>query len=82
MAQPYQELRQLSKEDLIRQYDRIAPSTMEGLAFIREQIARRDMEEYGQQVDKMTQQIRLMTGIILVLTFINVGAVIWSVLGG
>ena len=39
MAQPYQELRQLSKDDLIRQYDRIAPSTLVGLAFIREEIA-------------------------------------------
>ena len=71
MSHLYYELRALSKDDLIRQYDQIAPSTVPGLAFVREELARREFEEQNQRMITMTDQIRRMTRLITWLTVAN-----------
>ncbi len=75
----YADLRRLSKEDLMREYDRIALTTQIDLRFIREEIARRDFEEQNQGIRKMTHRIQVLTTIITGLTLVNVAAVVWGV---
>ena len=76
MAHSYHELRELSREALVREYDRVAPSTVFGLSFLRDEVARRDFEEQNAQLVAMTRHIRLMTAVITVLTMVNVVAVV------
>jgi hypothetical protein len=78
MAGSYEELRKLTKEQLIQEYDKRARSTQIGLDFLREEIARRDAEEQTVQMLRMTAQMRTMTIVIMVFTIINVIAVIVS----
>ena len=71
MAHLYSELRALSRDDLIRQYDQMAPRTEPGLAFVREELGRREFEEQNQRMITMTDQIRRMTRLITWLTVAN-----------
>jgi hypothetical protein len=45
MADLFRELLDMSRDDLEQEYDRRAPSMEVGLSFIREELARRDMQE-------------------------------------
>ncbi|MCZ7673804.1 MAG: hypothetical protein M5U34_45140 [Chloroflexi bacterium] len=80
MAESYEELRKLTKEQLIQKYDSLAKSTQIGLNFLRDEIARRDAEEQTAQMIQVNNQMRNMTIIITVFTIINVIAVIISLL--
>ncbi len=81
MTHSYREFRELTKDELVREYDRLATSTQPGLSFIREELARREFEEQNQRMLKMTHQMRVMTIVITVLTFLNVALVAWVLLG-
>ena len=81
MAHSYRELRELTTDELVREYDRVAGSTLLGLSFIREELARREFEEQNQRMLKMTHQMRVMTLVITVLTVLNVALVAWVLLG-
>ncbi|SFH52286.1 hypothetical protein [Ensifer sp. OV372] len=79
MADSYEPLRKKSKEILVREHDDKATSTQLGLGFYREEIARREAEEQSQIILNFTKQMRdmtiaitVMTGVVLVLTIINV----------
>lgn len=74
----YQELRKLSKDQLIQEYDNKAVHTEPGLDFYKEEIARRDAEEQTKQMMRINNQMRIMTIIITILTIINVIAVFIS----
>ena len=52
-------------------YDGTAQHTEIGLAFIREEIARRDAVEQTATIGRLSRQMRDMTIVILVLTAIN-----------
>jgi hypothetical protein len=83
MAYLYSELRALSKGDLIRQYDQLAPRAEPGLAFVREELARREFEEQNQRMITMTDQISRMTRLITWLTVANtifVALTLWRTL--
>ncbi|MGK9282002.1 hypothetical protein [Sinorhizobium meliloti] len=79
MADSYEQLRKKSKEVLVREHDDKAQSTQLGLGFYREEIARREAEEQSQIILNFTKQMRdmtiaitVMTGLVLVLTIINI----------
>lgn len=79
MVESYKKLRETSKDTLIQQYDAVATHTTPGLNYYRDEIARRDAEEQSQVILKFTKQMRdmtvaitVMTGLVLVLTVINV----------
>jgi hypothetical protein len=79
MAQTFEDLRNTSTEELKNRYDQIAGSTIVGLSFYREEIARRDAEaqnqlmlDFTKQVRDMTVAITVMTAVVLVLTILNV----------
>ncbi len=78
MAETYEQLRDLTREQLVKEYDKIAKNTQIGLNFLREEIARRDAEEQTAQMLTMTRQMRTLTVVIAVLTVINVIAVFLS----
>jgi len=82
MAHLYGELRALSIEQLKEEYDRLAPSTQAGLSFIREEIARRELDEYNKRIESMTHHIKVMTVIITILTAVNVVAVLLALKSG
>ncbi|MDE3809966.1 hypothetical protein I7I49_06690 [Sinorhizobium meliloti] len=79
MADSYEQLRKKSKEVLVREHDDKAQSAQLGLGFYREEIARREAEEQSQIILNFTKQMRdmtiaitVMTGLVLVLTVINI----------
>lgn len=81
MAHPYGQLRQLTKEALIAEYDRIAQhSDPVGFTFLRDELFRRELQEQNARLERMTGQIRLLTIVITVLTLISTVAVAWEVL--
>lgn len=45
MAYSYENLRKLSRHELIQEHDRVAQRTEVGLNFFREELSRRDFEE-------------------------------------
>ena len=76
MAHSFAEWRQLSRDELIREYDHRAPLTEIGIAYIRDEILRRDVEEHTERMVGMTREVRTLTRWITLLTLINTGAVI------
>ena len=68
----YKELREMPIDDLVKLYDRTAPSSDVGVAFIREEIARRDAEEQTREITKATKTMKKLTWVIVALTLINV----------
>jgi len=71
----YEELEAMSLEELKNTYDRLSRTTVKGLGFYREEIARRESKEMEKQMQAMTRQVRNMTIAILALTVVNVVAV-------
>jgi hypothetical protein len=63
-------------DELIREYNRLAPHIEVGIAFIRVEILRRDLEEQTERMMRMTREVRSLTRWIAVLTVVNTGAVI------
>jgi hypothetical protein len=78
LAHTLAELRALSPEALEQEHDRHAKTSIEGLAYIRDEIVRRDTEAQANRIEKMTSQMRWVTGAITVLTIANTAAVIWA----
>ena len=68
----YKTLSELSDEDLIRQYDKIAESTSVGLNYYTEEIARRRNEKSNKLMIRLTLWITIMTAIMLLSTIVNV----------
>ena len=72
MANSFQKLRELSKEDLIKRYDQKAKSTSAGLSFLADEIQRRESQELNEEIVKLTAQMRNLTIAITFLTIVNV----------
>jgi hypothetical protein len=72
VAQSYQDLRKLSKEEVIELYNRTAPNVQLGLAFFRDELAHREVDEQNQRLIKMTRGIWVMTFVITLATILNV----------
>lgn len=70
-AKTFADLRQMSREELIRKYDGISQGTSVGLDFYREEIARRDAEEATETILVLTRQMRNMTVAVVLLTVLN-----------
>ena len=79
MASTYKELRRLSEDQLVQQYDDMARSTQIGLDFLREEIARRTTEKQTEQTLAATRQMRTLTIVIGILTLVNVITVVIQV---
>ena len=81
MADLFRELLGKSRDDLEQEYDRRAQSTEVGLSFIREELARRDMQEHTDRIERLTGRVYRLTWAIAVLTLVNAVAVVWMIFG-
>ncbi len=68
----YAKLRELTTERLVQLYDETAKTTVLGLDFLRQELARREAAEQTKAISLMTKQMRDLTVVITVLTVINV----------
>lgn len=71
-AKKFAELKAMSLEELISQYDRDTPHVVLGLNFIREEIARREAEAQTERMLNLTRHVRDMTVTITVMTLVVV----------
>jgi hypothetical protein len=86
MKRTWASLQQLSRDDLIAEYDREAKNVGSwSVAFIRDEIFQRDREAQGARMEKMTSEmaqltnvIRWLTVLVTVLTAISTYVVIAS----
>ena len=77
----FEELRELSREELIALYDQEAKHVPLNLNLIKEEIWRRDADESNQRLKQMTSQMRWLTWVITIFTVISTisaGAVLYS----
>lgn len=72
MADKYAEVQALTLEQLKARYDQIAQSTVVGLGFYREEIARREAEAQNGRMLAFTKQMRDMTIAIMAMTAVNI----------
>ena len=72
----YDELKNLSLDELKDEYDLLSTSTIAGLAFYREEISRREAEITNSEMASMTKNIHHMTIAISLMTLVNVVAVV------
>jgi hypothetical protein len=80
LADSLQELRALSTDELIARYDRLAPSTMEGLAFLRDEINRRDQDVVTQEMLRLTREMHRMTQVTTAATVIALVVAVGSLI--
>ena len=66
------ELRELSDEELIKEHDRIAPSTNVGVIYYLEELARRDQARQAASMLRYTSWVMAMTFVITVATIVQV----------
>jgi len=66
----WNDIKDLSEDDLIEHFDKT--STYEGKAFYRDEIMRRSNERTNQEMLNYTKQIKRMTLLMLIFTFISV----------
>ena len=72
MSMKYNDLVNLTDEELIKQYDKAAEHTSVGLNYYTEEIARRRTEKSDDLMIKLTKWITIMTAIMLLSTIANV----------
>ena len=82
MAMSYSEVCRLTKDELIELYDQIAPNTVVGLEFIKQEIWRRDSDRLSGSMEEMTSRIQWLTKVITILTVVNVVVVIAGTIRG
>ena len=71
MARLFTEMRQMSTDELIREYDTVAKHTTgEGLLFIRDEIFQRELAEQGNRMEQLTNQMAWLTKMICWLTVV------------
>jgi sugar phosphate isomerase/epimerase len=72
MAFSLAELRRLSDEDLAKRHDEIAAHSPEGTWTIRDELSRREARRLEERMVRLTEQMRLWTVMVAVLTLVNV----------
>jgi hypothetical protein len=81
MALSFSDQRRVSRDESIREYDRLAEHAVPSVAFIRDELFRRDLVEQNDRMEQMTREmarltnlIRWLTVLITVLTAISTAA--------
>jgi hypothetical protein len=76
MSHPLQELRSLSREDLIHRHDQLAQNTFVGIDYYLAELARRDAAEQTAEIVRLTRIVAILTAVITVLTAASLLAVL------
>lgn len=72
MSESLRELRLLSDDELIKRHDEHAQHTQVGINHYLAELSRRDLDRQTQAMLRYTWWITIMTGVMLLLTLINV----------
>ena len=80
MAETIEQLRSMSREELIEHHDRHAQHTVVGTGHYLAELARRDTDEQTKTMIRLTAAITRLTYVIAALTLISVVAVLVDVL--
>ena len=75
----FAELQALSRNELISLYDQRSEHVDLSLNLIKEEIWRRDAEASSQRMENFTRRMWWLTGVITILTVVNLGFVVYSV---
>ena len=85
LAKTYEELRQLSDDELMALHDADVKHTQVGISYYLEELARRRAQRQGDAVEKMTativsltKAIAILTGLATVITVVNLGILLWG----
>ena len=81
MGHTYAELRRMSVDELVHEYDILAEHVEPTVELCRQEIARRELEEHSQRLLAMTAVMKRLTWVITALTAINVilvGLQLWK----
>jgi len=81
MAPTIEQLRAMTTEQLMNEHDSHAQSTVVGISYYLDEIARRQQASQTEAMLSYTKQVRTMTGIITIATIINVTAAILLLYG-
>lgn len=72
MSHSYEQLRNLSDEELIAMHDKHAAHTCVGVSYYLDELARRDSERVNRSMLRCTKWITAMTAVMLLTTIANV----------
>ena len=75
----FAEFQALSREELISLFDHESENVRLNLNFIKEEIWRGDADASSDRMEKFARQMWWLTGVITILTVVNLGFVIYSV---
>ena len=75
----FAEIQALSRYELISLFDHESENVRLDLNFMKEEIWRRDSEQFNLRMKRITSQMWWLTGVITILTVVNLGFVIYSV---
>jgi hypothetical protein len=81
MGHTYAELRRMSVDELVHEYDTLAEPVEPTTELCRQEITRRELEEHSQRMLAMTAVMKRLTWAITALTVINVilvGLQLWK----
>ena len=72
MSYKLKELRGMSREQLIEAHDRVATNVSPGVNYFLEELHRRDLDEQGQRMLALTEEMHAETRTMRILTVFNV----------
>lgn len=79
MSETIAQLRAMTDEDLIERHDHLAQTTTVGTGHYLDEIRRRDAARNEQRLIAATNQMRILTWAIVVLTALNALLVAWTI---
>lgn len=80
MIPKYSELQKLTDAEIIERYDKEAQHTVVGTGFYLDELIRRSMQRQTARMLEFTKQIRTWTLVMVVVTVVNAGLVLATVM--
>ena len=78
MTKSLGELRRTTDEELIAEHDKAAPSTVGGVGYYLDELARRDAQRQGDRMEHLTRVMLCVAAASAVFTLVSAGLVAWS----
>ncbi len=78
MAHTISSLKKLSKEELIKEHDSHANSTMVGVGYYLDELRYREQNEFADKIEVLTKQMKLFTIVASVATVVSAVLTAWA----
>ncbi len=72
MSYSYSTLMDMTREEVVAAYDKMAANTQIGLNYYTDELRRRDFEHHNRVITKLTWAMAAMTAAVLIATIVNV----------